>query len=292
MAKPSLSAQSKGAAPASEQRQSQRRIMLVLACGVCLVAALSITAQQPARKAPSKAAARPNAEKAIAQTGFSPTTPAKEYIYAGGKLLATEEPMRFNDVAPGDLFYNDILRIAAREVTLGCGGGNYCPSGVPTGLVTREQMAAFIMRALGEHSPPPPATQRFADVPSSNPFYAYIERLAQLQITLGCGNGNYCPSSFVTHEQMAAFMERARPEHLPGWQPPTPTAQTFCDVPPSNQFYGHIKLYGSDHQVWLGCNNSAGSCPPNSGCQLPCFCPMENVTRAQMARSLVRNFNL
>jgi S-layer homology domain len=70
-------------------------------------------------------------------------------------------------------------------------------------------MAAFMIRALGEFTPPPPPSQRFADVPPSNPFYAFIDRMAALQITLGCGNGNYCPSDNVTRGQMAAFLVRA-----------------------------------------------------------------------------------
>jgi hypothetical protein len=114
---------------------------------------------------------------------------------------------RFNDVLPDNPFYAFIEEIAARGITLGCGGGNYCPSAT----VTREQMAAFIIRALHApgYMPPPPATQRFADVPSSNPFYAHIEELALRGITLGCGAGNYCPQAFVTRAQMAAFLARA-----------------------------------------------------------------------------------
>jgi hypothetical protein len=70
-------------------------------------------------------------------------------------------------------------------------------------------MAAFILRALGEFNPPVPASQRFLDVPPTNPFYNFIDRLAELQITLGCGGGNYCPAQPVTREQMAAFLIRA-----------------------------------------------------------------------------------
>jgi len=38
----------------------------------------------------------------------------------------------------------DINRIAAEGITLGCSPGSYCP----TALVTREQMAAFLHRAM------------------------------------------------------------------------------------------------------------------------------------------------
>jgi len=75
-------------------------------------------------------------------------------------------------------------------VTLGCGGGNYCPND----FITRDQMAAFIIRALGEYNPPTPPTQRFNDVPPSNPFYNFIDRMAVLGVTLGCSAQNYCPA--------------------------------------------------------------------------------------------------
>lgn len=72
-------------------------------------------------------------------------------------------------------------------------------------------MAAFLIRGLGEFSPPTPATQRFNDVPPANVFYSFIDRMAVLQITLGCTPDHlqYCPSSPVTRAQMAAFLVRA-----------------------------------------------------------------------------------
>jgi hypothetical protein len=112
---------------------------------------------------------------------------------------------RFADVPPENPFYAFIEELAVRQITLGCGGGNYCP-GDP---VKRDQMAAFIIRALGEFNPPIPATQRFTDVPPSNPFYAFIDRMAERQITLGCGVGVYCPQLSVSRGQMAAFLVRA-----------------------------------------------------------------------------------
>jgi hypothetical protein len=102
-----------------------------------------------------------NQNVTVAPTGLSASTPSKEYVYAGGKLVATEEPIAFNDVPTSHPFYADIMKIADLGVTLGCGGGNYCPDDD----VTREQMAAFIIRALGVFNPPAPASQRFTDVP-------------------------------------------------------------------------------------------------------------------------------
>lgn len=48
----------------------------------------------------------------------------------------------------------------------------------------------------------------FSDVPNSNPFHADIQALADTGVTTGCGGGRFCPSDFVTREQMAAFMNR------------------------------------------------------------------------------------
>ncbi len=52
------------------------------------------------------------------------------------------------------------------------------------------------------------ASHDFADVPNSNVFHADISALAASGVTTGCGGGNYCPTAFVTREQMAAFMNR------------------------------------------------------------------------------------
>jgi hypothetical protein len=58
-------------------------------------------------------------------------------------------------------------------------------------------------------NPPTPPSQRFADVPSSRPGYAFIDQMAQRGITLGCSSNSYCPDAIVTRGQMAAFLARA-----------------------------------------------------------------------------------
>jgi hypothetical protein len=176
----------------------------------------------------------------------------------------------FLDVPLNHPFYSEIGKLSARGVTLGCGGGDYCPDDV----ATREQMAAFILRALGEFSPPTPPTQRFADVPPSNPFYNFIDRLAALGITVGCGGGSYCPSAPVTREQMAAFVLRAIGET----NPPATTFQRYVDVPPSNPFFAFI-----DRMAIRGITR---------GCSVSNYCPTDFVTRGQVAAFLVRAFAL
>lgn len=139
--------------------------------------------------------------------------------------------------------------------------------------VTREQMAAFIMRALGEPNPPPPASQRFADVPPSNPFYAFIDRAVELRIIQGCGRRRYCPDEPVAREQMAAFIIRSIGE----FNPPAPAAQRFMDVPPSSPFYAFIELAASRKLL--------------AGCAGDNFCPDRAVTRDETHEALRKTFS-
>jgi hypothetical protein len=110
----------------------------------------------------------------------------------------------FSDVPCSSSFSAWINELASRGVTGGCGSGKYCP-GNP---VTREQMAVFLLSALEGpgYSPPACTTQRFSDVPCSNPFAAWINELAARGVTSGCGGGNYCPGVTVTRGQMAVFL--------------------------------------------------------------------------------------
>jgi hypothetical protein len=196
-------------------------------------------------------------------------------ITIAGHTYAVYQGIDFLDVPTNDLFYTEIGILVARGVTVGCGSGNYCPNEP----VLREQMAAFIMRAKGEFSPPTPGSQRFTDVPPANVFYNFIDRLAVLGITLGCdppANTMYCPSSAVTREQMSAFILRGLGE----FSPPTPGSQRFNDVSPANVFYNFI-----DRMAVL--NITLGCTPDHLF-----YCPSDPVTRAQMAAFLVRAFDL
>ncbi len=104
-------------------------------------------------------------------------------------------------------FEADIERLAAAGITLGCNppaNDQFCPDDP----VTREQMAAFLVRALGLTNT---GTIDFIDDDFSI-FETDIESLATAGITLGCNpptNDRFCPTENVTREQMAAFLHRA-----------------------------------------------------------------------------------
>ncbi len=104
------------------------------------------------------------------------------------------------------IFEADIDAIAAAGITRGCNppaNTRFCPDG----LVTREQMAAFLNRALGLSAGP----DAFVDDDLSI-FEADIDAIAAAGITKGCNppaNTRYCPRDDVTRGQMAAFLRRA-----------------------------------------------------------------------------------
>jgi VCBS repeat protein/putative Ig domain-containing protein/HYR domain-containing protein/HYDIN/CFA65/VesB family protein/S-layer family protein len=203
-------------------------------------------------------------------THASTTTRRVGTLTIAGMTFTVLQGIAFLDVPESNIFYTDIGKLSARAITVGCGSGNFCPANP----VTREQMAAFIIRSIGEFSPPSPPNPSFGDVPTSNPFYAFIERMLALGITVGCGGGNYCPSQSVTREQMSAFIIRALGE----FSPPPPAGQRFADVAGTNSFYSFIEQMAV-RRITVGC----GSCS---------FCPSLAVSREQMAAFLVRAFNL
>jgi hypothetical protein len=63
---------------------------------------------------------------------------------------------------------------------------------------------------------PAPGTATFPnDVPTSHPFFRFVEALAAAGITGGCSAGSYCPDSPVTRGQMAVFLATALGLHFP-----------------------------------------------------------------------------
>ena len=111
----------------------------------------------------------------------------------------------FTDVAANSFAAGWIEELSAEGITVGCGGGRYCPDAI----ATRAQMAVFLLRAKhGSTYIPPPATGVFGDLGLNDPFRPWVEELAAEGVTAGCGGGNYCPNSPNLREQMAVFLVR------------------------------------------------------------------------------------
>lgn len=55
------------------------------------------------------------------------------------------------------------------------------------------------------------ASHIFSDVPTGHTFHANISAIAGAGITVGCGNGAFCPDDPITRGQEAAFVARGLP---------------------------------------------------------------------------------
>lgn len=186
----------------------------------------------------------------------------------------------FGDVPESDPFFAWVEALFDAGITGGCSTNPmmYCP----TAVVTRGQMAVFLVRGMhGAGFDPPAATGTvFGDVPASHPFAKWIEQLARDGITGGCATGpaRYCPDTPVTRSQMAVFLLRA--EHGAAYDPPAATGTSFADVPSDHPFAKWIEQLAREG-ITGGCATSPAR-----------YCPDPGVTRGQMAVFLVRTFNL
>ena len=107
------------------------------------------------------------------------------------------------------IFEPDIEKLAYSGITKGCnpaeGNTKFCPDS----RVTRGQMAAFLVRALGYTDVGD--GDLFTDDDGSI-FESDIDKLGTAGVTKGCNpptNDRFCPDAYVTRGQMAAFLHRA-----------------------------------------------------------------------------------
>lgn len=114
------------------------------------------------------------------------------------------------------------------------------------------------------------ATSPFTDVPIDHPVVDYIKLLSQTSVTKGCDATRFCPNDSTTRGQMAVFLVRA----LQGSDNfPYPTTPYFTDVSPSDFYFSHVQRM---RQLGI-----------TSGCTPTLFCPLEAVTRAEMAALMI-----
>jgi hypothetical protein len=118
----------------------------------------------------------------------------------------------FTDLAPGDMFYKEIVWLAARYISTGWTESDGSRTFRPSQPVTRDAMAAFMYRLAGRPAFDPPATSPFADVTRDNIYYHEITWLAAQDISTGWpesdGTRTFRPLQPVNRDAMAAFMFR------------------------------------------------------------------------------------
>ena len=189
---------------------------------------------------------------------------------SGVAALAAAEATPYSDV-PSDADYAGAVSTLSAD---GVFEGTECDEGFcPNETIDRATMAVWTVRVLDGADPAPVSFTRFADVEATHPHGGFIERLAELEVTDGCGDGtNFCPDRAVTRAQMAAFLSRA----FNLAEGPDPG---FSDVPADAWYATYVaKLAASG--ITSGCGDGTN------------FCPDDDTTRAQMAAFLSRALEL
>jgi len=168
-------------------------------------------------------------------------------------------PTSFDDVCLDHWGFAEIEACTGAGIVQGYPDGSYQPDVA----VSREQMAIYISRGLAggdENVPTGPAQSSFADVPSDDIAYKYIEYAHANDIVFGYpSDGLYHPEYDVDRGQMSVFVARAiaTPTGEPGMAGYTPPATpTFADVTSDpldryNTCYKYVE-YIVEHDVTRG----------------------------------------
>jgi hypothetical protein len=153
----------------------------------------------------------------------------------------------FTDVPPTDPSYTYIEKLYELGVTLGCGVNLYCPNN----SVTRDQMAAFVIRARYGTSTnfTYNTVPFFADVPTTDTAFKYVQRMKEDNITSGCSINDYCPANPVVRGDMAIFIMRGLFNQLL-----PPTEPIITSVSPTT-----LALGGSATFTVTGLNTTFGA---------------------------------
>jgi beta-lactamase superfamily II metal-dependent hydrolase len=173
----------------------------------------------------------------------------------------------------GNIFEGAIEAIAAEGITKGCNpptNDKFCPNDE----VTRGEMAAFLVRAMGYSDNG--GGNLFTD--DDGLFYENsADRLKTAKVTLGCNpptNDKYCGDRHVTRGEMAAFLVRA---------------MGYSDNGGGDLFID------DDGHLFENAIDKLGTAGVTKGCNPPTkdkFCPDDFVTRGQMAAFLTRALGL
>ena len=151
-----------------------------------------------------------------------------------------------------------------------CGERKFCQNDP----ALRWPVAVWLVRALDGVDPPAVSQSRFADVDSDEWWMPFVERLADLGVTVGCKAEPllFCPHQTVTRARMASFLVRAF---------------DLAQAPSA----GFTDTQGGAHEANIDALFAAGI---TVGCtEDPLrFCPNTPLSRAQMASLLKRGLDM
>src|SRR5205823_14237795 len=138
----------------------------------------------------------------------------------------------------------------------------------PFNNTTRRKLSKIVVLAEGWaiYTPPNPT---FTDVPTTNPFHAFVETTYHRGINSGYSDGTFRPGNDVTRGQLSKIVVLAQQWAI--YTPPTPT---FRDVSADQPFYPFIETAYS-HGIISGYNCGVGCLE---------FRPAAGATRGQISK--------
>ena len=184
----------------------------------------------------------------------------------------------FADVPQGFWAFEQVGACVAAGIVAGYDDGTYQPGNA----VTRDQMAAYISRALAGGDDQVPAytgTPSFPDVPSGHWALRYVQYAVAHEVVGGYDDGKYHPEYEVDRGQMAVFVARAMADgdsNVPDYL----GAPTFPDVSSSFWAYKYVQYIADDKR------NVTQGYPDGL------YHPEIGVSRDQMAVYVARAFGL
>jgi hypothetical protein len=219
-------------------------------------------------------------------------TPVASPGASGTPIIASATPticpIQFTDVPEGYTFYAQIRCLACQAILGGYDDGTFKPDN----LITRGQIAKVVSNAAGLADDP--GGQMFEDVPISNTFFVWINRLASRGHMSGypCGSeGEPCgaenrpyfrPFADATRAQIAKIVSNAA-----GYSD-TPTGQMFEDVAIDHPFYVWVqRLASRGHMSGYPCGSEGEPCGAENR---PYFRPYNNATRGQTSKIVANTF--
>jgi photosystem II stability/assembly factor-like uncharacterized protein len=112
----------------------------------------------------------------------------------------------------------------------------------------------------------------FLDVPDADPFWASVDAAAMNGVTVGCGEGNFCPEAPTLRSSIAVFLLRGK--NGLSYAPPPADGTVFEDVPVGSPAADYIEeLFRQGVAVGCGGGN---------------FCPDAALSRAEAAVLLLK----
>jgi len=173
--------------------------------------------------------------------------------------------------------------------TTGCdaNGPKFCPND----YLKRKELAVFIIRGIYgtasfSYQADPPY---FADVPSSDWSFPFVQKMKEMGITAGCSSMQFCPDDLATGFHVAVFTNRAaqrrpgNPFFVSGDQQ-VAVDNSFQPIS-MNPWFTDVQ---SDHFYfrWIQWARDIGII--KTGCTATRFCPDNPITRGVMSYYVIR----